>query len=269
MPRTPSSTSLVSVSNGAAWRTISSSSSTVNVSPIVIATSCWARTSSGLRGSTVCSIEPSCMPFTTTAVSSRSPRYLGKITPFDGSPTWCPARPMRCRPRATEVGLSTWITRSTAPMSMPSSRLLRRDQGREAAGLQLLLDLEALLPRDAAVMGADQLLAGELVEALGEPLGEPAAVGEHDRAAVARGSAPGSAGGSPARCSSAARRRPPGRPAARPSAGPRRGAPCPRPARRPGARAASSCPRPRCSPRAPRRRRRGTGRWSRAAAGWR
>ena len=35
------------------------------------------------------------------------------------------ARPGRSAggPRATEVGLSTWITRSTAPMSMPSSRL--------------------------------------------------------------------------------------------------------------------------------------------------
>ena len=103
---------------------MASSSSTLNRSPMVIATSCWARTSSGLRGRTVCSIDPSCMPFTTTAVSRRSPRYLGKITPFDGSPTWCPARPMRWRPRATDVGLSTWITRSTAPMSIPSSRLL-------------------------------------------------------------------------------------------------------------------------------------------------
>ena len=33
-------------------------------------------------------------------------------------------------------------------------------------------------------MGADQLLAGELVQPLGEPLGEPAAVGEDDRRAV-------------------------------------------------------------------------------------
>ena len=31
---------------------------------------------------------------------------------------------MRCMPRATLRGLSTWITRSIAPMSMPSSRLL-------------------------------------------------------------------------------------------------------------------------------------------------
>ena len=60
----------------------------------------------------------------------------------------------------------------------------RRHEGGEAAGLELLLDLEALLPRDAAVVGADQLLAGELVEALGEPLREAAAVREDDGAAV-------------------------------------------------------------------------------------
>ena len=54
-------------------------------------------------------------------ISRRSPRYLGKKTPRLGSPTWCPARPTRCRPLATLAGLSTWITRSTAPMSMPSS----------------------------------------------------------------------------------------------------------------------------------------------------
>ena len=33
-----------------------------------------------------------------------------------------PARPIRCRPRVTDFGDSTWITRSTAPMSIPSSR---------------------------------------------------------------------------------------------------------------------------------------------------
>ena len=40
------------------------------------------------------------------------------------APTWWPARPTRCRPLATLGGDSTWMTRSTAPMSMPSSRLL-------------------------------------------------------------------------------------------------------------------------------------------------
>ena len=54
----------------------------------VIATSCWARTSSGFRGMAVASIAPSCIRRVTTAASSRSPRYFGKITPFDGAPTW-------------------------------------------------------------------------------------------------------------------------------------------------------------------------------------
>ena len=48
---------------------------------------------------------------------------MGKITPFDTAPTWCPARPTRGSPLATDGGDSTWTTRSTAPMSMPSSRL--------------------------------------------------------------------------------------------------------------------------------------------------
>ena len=60
----------------------------------------------------------------TTLDSNRSPRNLGKILPRLGSPTWWPARPIRCKPLATEPGDSTCTTRSTAPMSMPSSRLL-------------------------------------------------------------------------------------------------------------------------------------------------
>ena len=57
----------------------------------------------------------------TTAHSSRSPRNLGKMRPRLTSPTPWPARPMRCRPRATDFGDSICSTRSTAPMSMPSS----------------------------------------------------------------------------------------------------------------------------------------------------
>ncbi len=48
---------------------------------------------------------------------------MGKIRPRLTSPTEWPARPIRCRPRATDLGDSTWMTRSTAPMSIPSSRL--------------------------------------------------------------------------------------------------------------------------------------------------
>ena len=42
---------------------------------------------------------------------------------------------MRCRPRLTAPGDSTWITRSTAPMSMPSSRLLVATMARRSPRL--------------------------------------------------------------------------------------------------------------------------------------
>ena len=66
---------------------------------------------------------PAVIRSATTAHATRSPRYLGNTTPVDTAPTWWPARPTRCRPEATLGGASTWMTRSTAPMSMPSSRL--------------------------------------------------------------------------------------------------------------------------------------------------
>ena len=47
---------------------------------------------------------------------------LREDAPFETEWRSCPARPTRCSPRATDFGLSTWITRSTAPMSIPSSR---------------------------------------------------------------------------------------------------------------------------------------------------
>ncbi len=58
------------------------------------------------------------------------------------------------------------------------------DERRQPSGLELLLDLEPLLSRDAAVVGTNEVLAGELVEALGQPFREAPAVGEHDRGAV-------------------------------------------------------------------------------------
>ena len=61
------------------------------------------------------------------------PRCFGKSLPSLGSPTWWPARPMRCSPRATAPGDSTWMTRSTAPMSMPSSSETGGDQALEPA----------------------------------------------------------------------------------------------------------------------------------------
>ena len=180
----------MSVSNGAARRTISSSSSTVNRSAdrhrdqlLGEDVERVARQRSSARST------PSCMPFTTTAVSRRSPRYLGKITPLRRLADLVPgaADPLEAaRDGGGALDLDHEVDGAHVDAELEAAR---RDEGGEAAGLELLLDLEALLPRDAAVVGADELLAGELVEALGEALGEAAAVGEHDRAAVARGSA--------------------------------------------------------------------------------
>src|SRR5215467_5859023 len=57
------------------------SSSTVHSSIAAIATTCWATTSRGLEGTTVVSISPASIRSTTAALSSRSPRNFGKITP--------------------------------------------------------------------------------------------------------------------------------------------------------------------------------------------
>ena len=119
----------------------------------------------------------------------------------------------------------------------------RRDDRPERTVLQSVLDLEALLAGERAVVGAHEVLAGELVQPRGEPLGEPAGVHEHDRRAVRadqleqprmdrrpdrrlrrRRAVP--AGPSWIGCAEAARLR-------------RRARPCPRPARRP--RAPSAC----------------------------
>ena len=59
-----------------------------------------------------------------------------------------------------------------------------RDEARDAARLQELLDLHALLAGERAVVGPGELLPGELVQAQREPLREAPVVDEHDRRAV-------------------------------------------------------------------------------------
>ena len=69
----------------------------------------------------ISSICPASIRSTVTALWTRSARCLGNTAARETSPTWWPARPMRCRPDATDGGDSTCTTRSTAPISMPSS----------------------------------------------------------------------------------------------------------------------------------------------------
>ena len=61
------------------------------------------------------------MPAAAAAQASRSCLCLGTSTPDGTPPTWWLARPIRWMPDATDGGASTWMTWSTAPMSMPSS----------------------------------------------------------------------------------------------------------------------------------------------------
>ena len=195
--------------------TTRSTSSTSHSSSATIETRCWASTSSGLRGITVSSISPSRIRFATTAHSSRSARNLGKIRPLETSLSWWPARPMRCRPRETDFGDSTWITRSSAPMSIPSSsELVATRQGSlpdlssssttsrsswasepwwaraisSNGAASRRSSLASLRASRAVVLGRRKLLAAalvvELVEALGEPFGAAAVVDEDDRRGV-------------------------------------------------------------------------------------
>ena len=69
-------------------------------------------------------------------------------------------------------------------MSMPSSSEDVATRHGIRPALSSLLDLDALLPGDRAVVRAGDLLAGELVQPQREPLGEAPAVDEHDRRAV-------------------------------------------------------------------------------------
>ena len=94
--------------------------------------------SSGFSGIRIDSIAPRCIWIPVTVHSSRSPRNLGKIRPRLRSPTACPARPTRWRPRAVEPGASTSSTRSTAPMSIPSSSELVATMQRRRPALRRL-----------------------------------------------------------------------------------------------------------------------------------
>ena len=69
-------------------------------------------------------------------------------------------------------------------MSMPSSSEEVATRHGDLAALQQLLDLDALLARERAVVGPGDLALGELVEPEGEALGEATVVDEDDRRAV-------------------------------------------------------------------------------------
>ena len=209
MSSTPSKIGRASEANGAAWRTRANRSSTSQSSMATIATICCASTSSGLRGMWVASTRPSRIARTAAAQASRSPRYFGKIRPalvgvhaVAGATDALQAAGHRRR----RFDLHHEIDRAHV-----DAELERGGAGEpaQAAGLERVLDLDALLARQRAVMGAHQRLAGQFVDRRGQPFGEAAAVHEEQRRACARGSPRAAADGSrPRSTAPAGRRRP-------------------------------------------------------------
>ena len=183
---TPSSSDSLSVSRSAAFSFNGPAGWAGIRSPATaIATICWASTSSALRGMTVDSIRPSCMRRATTAHSSRSPRNLGKIRPRLTSPTPWPARPIRCMPRATDLGrldLDDEVDRAHVDPQL--GERAGGDETGELARLEQLLDLRALLQRQRPMMCTRNIRLSELVQAQRDPLGRAAVVDEHDRRVV-------------------------------------------------------------------------------------
>ncbi len=121
MASTSSNAALVRRWYGYARLTSAKSSSTLQSSTDTHATITCASTSSAFCGTTVGSTSPSRMAPTIAAISTRSSRNVGTSTPRLVCSSECPARPTRCKPADTRFGDWSWITRSTDPMSIPSS----------------------------------------------------------------------------------------------------------------------------------------------------
>ena len=170
--------------NGYAPRTRSCSSATSISSSAAIATICCASTSSGLRGIFVSSISPSRIARATTADSSRSARNFGKIRPFETACELVAGAAdslQTAGDRLRRLDLDHEVDRAHVD---PELERRGGDEARDPARLQILLDEDPLLAREAAVVGAGDLALGELVQAQREPLGEAAVVDEDDRRAV-------------------------------------------------------------------------------------
>ena len=106
------------------------------------------------------------------------------MRPFDTAPSSWPGAAdalQAARDRLRRLDLDHEVDRAHVD---PELEARRRDEARDAPGLQILLDELALLAGERAVVRPRDLLLRELVQAQREPLGEPAVVDEDDRRAV-------------------------------------------------------------------------------------
>ena len=92
---------------------------------------------------------------------------------------------MRCSPLATEGGASIWITRSTAPMSMPSSSEEVATRPRSVPALRRSSICDAAAPGRPSRGGRGPASSpASSLSAAGQALGQAAAVDEDHRRAV-------------------------------------------------------------------------------------
>ena len=212
---------------------------------------------------TIASSSPRRTARSSAAHSIRSSRVTGNSRPFGVPAMVCPERPTRCRSVAMRCGEPIWQTRSTWPMSMPSSSDAVATSALQRAGLQPRFGVEPLLLRQAAVVRGDRLVAEPLAQVPRHPLRHAPRVDEHQRRAMrcdqlrrgGRSTPPRPRATSPLRAASAAsRRRDPSRGDAlrRRSAHGSGSAPCRRGTARPP-RSASASPTGRCAAAAARR----------------
>ena len=119
---TSSNSSRVRLRNGSALRMSSKSSSSSHSPAATSATICCDRISSGFSGMSSVSSSLRRAASITATHSTSSSRLRGKRRPFGTPPMKCPERPTLCSIAAIVRVEPSWQTRSTSPMSMPSSR---------------------------------------------------------------------------------------------------------------------------------------------------
>ena len=81
-------------------------------------------------------------------------------------------------------GEAIWQTISIGPMSMPSSSDAVATSARKLTGAQLRFDPLTAIPREAAVVRRNRVVAEALGEQMRDALGHPPRVDEDERGAV-------------------------------------------------------------------------------------
>ena len=178
MSSTPSSCSRERSRKLSARVTSRCRSSTVQRPSAQIATSCCARTSSGFRGIRVSSIWAA-------RIRSNDDGRLDEVTAVLGEDladarlsdlVAGAADALHARGnRRRSLDLDDEVDGAHVDAELEAAR---RHQGRQPSLLEVLFDLQPLLAGDAAVVRPHEVLAGQLVQAAAQPLGEAARVHE-------------------------------------------------------------------------------------------